>query len=206
MQREFDHIVVLARDLESGLDHVVRQIGVSLPPGGSHPLMGTHNHVIRLGEAAFLEVIAPDPTAPAPGRPRWFGLDAPPEVPKLGHWVVRVPDMAAVHPGLPASCGPAIPVTRGALRWLLTVPEDGSLPEGGVFPSVIEWQTQPLPPRAMPGAGLTLEQLDLRHPEAGRLEPMIRDVLPDPRVTVQPGSEPRITAIIGTPDGPKRLE
>lgn len=202
---EFDHIVVIARDIEAGLDHVAAQLGLRLPPGGAHPLMGTHNHLVRLGEDTFLEVIAPDPAAAPPARPRWFTLDTPPEVPRLAHWVVRTTDMAALHPRLPAACGPAIPVTRGDLHWLLTVPEDGSLPEGGTFPSLIEWGTDPLPPRAMPEAGLSLAQLRIGHPEPERLSALLAPVIDDPRITVEPAAAPQLTALIDTREGPKAL-
>jgi hypothetical protein len=37
--------------------------------------MGTHNRLLKLGEGFYLELIAIDPQAPPPGRPRWFGLD-----------------------------------------------------------------------------------------------------------------------------------
>jgi Glyoxalase-like domain len=43
--------------------------------------MGTHNRVIAISSESFpdcyVEVIAIDPDAPAPGRRRWFGLDHP---------------------------------------------------------------------------------------------------------------------------------
>jgi hypothetical protein len=51
-------------------------LGVTVPPGGSHPLMGTHNHLMQLGGGTFLEVIAPDDTV-IPQRTRWFCLDDP---------------------------------------------------------------------------------------------------------------------------------
>ena len=44
--------------------------------GGEHPRMGTHNLLLRLGDSVFLEVLSPNPDAPPPSRPRWFGLDA----------------------------------------------------------------------------------------------------------------------------------
>jgi len=47
-------------------------LGVTIPFGGVHPLMGTHNHLLRLGAALFLEIIAPDPAAGPLPRPRWF--------------------------------------------------------------------------------------------------------------------------------------
>lgn len=37
--------------------------------------MGTHNLMLRLGDSSYLEIIAINPAAPAPGRPRWFALD-----------------------------------------------------------------------------------------------------------------------------------
>jgi hypothetical protein len=202
---EFDHIVVIAPDLASGLDHVEAQIGLRLPPGGAHPLMGTHNHLVRLGAAAFLEVIAVDPAAAPPARPRWFTLDTPPAAPRLAHWVVRTDDMAALHPRLPRASGPALPVSRGALSWLLTVPEDGALPEGGTFPSVIEWRTDPLPPRAMPDAGLDLLRLDIGHPEPARLSARLDPLFSDPRVVVAGAPAPSLAALVATPGGPKWL-
>ena len=72
----FDHLTVAALTLEQGVAHIERALGVVIPAGGAHPLMGTHNHLMRLGEGAFLELIAPDP-AVTPQRVRWFGLDDP---------------------------------------------------------------------------------------------------------------------------------
>jgi hypothetical protein len=57
----FDHLTVAASSLEAGVAHVERCLGVVVPPGGAHPLMATHNHLMRLGEGAFLEIIAPIP-------------------------------------------------------------------------------------------------------------------------------------------------
>ncbi len=205
MVSELDHIVVVAASIEAGLDHVERQIGVRLPQGGAHPLMGTHNHLVRLGDDAFLEVIAPDPNAKGPSRRRWFGLDNPPAVPRLAHWVVRVDDIDMAMSDLPATSGPAIPVTRGSLSWRLTVPDDGSLPEGGTFPTVLEWGSAPLPPRAMPAAGLALDRLVLSHPDPARLKGMIGPLIDDNRVEIAQGPVPSLSALIATPQGPKWL-
>jgi len=184
-----DHIVIAAPSLPEGVDHVRRATGIDMPKGGVHPLMGTHNHLVRLDADEFLEVISVNPDAPAPTRPRWFGLDHPVAAPRLSHWVVRCADMAATRPLLPAALGPAIPVTRGDLRWLLTVPEDGSLPMGGMMPSLIEWQSSPLPPTRMPGAEATLLTLTVRHPEANRIEDTLAPLLPDSRIRYETGAE-----------------
>ncbi len=70
-----DHITLLAPNLAAGRDHVQELLGVSPEEGGAHPTMGTHNLLLRLGDSLFLEVLAIDPDAPSPPRPRWFGLD-----------------------------------------------------------------------------------------------------------------------------------
>ena len=45
-----DHLTVAALTLEQGVDHVRRALGVVVPPGGAHPLMGTHNCLMQLGD------------------------------------------------------------------------------------------------------------------------------------------------------------
>ncbi len=45
---QLDHIVVASLTVEEGVAHVERRLGVIVPPGGEHPSMGTHNHVMRL--------------------------------------------------------------------------------------------------------------------------------------------------------------
>ena len=69
-----DHITVTAPTLEAGAAFVVQALGVAPQPGGEHPLMGTHNLLLKLSDTAFLEVIAVNPKATAPQRPRWFEL------------------------------------------------------------------------------------------------------------------------------------
>ena len=49
-----DHLTVAALTLEEGVAHVQRALGVVMPRGGSHPLMGTHNHLMQLGDGKRL--------------------------------------------------------------------------------------------------------------------------------------------------------
>jgi hypothetical protein len=37
--------------------------------------MGTHNHLLQLGDAVYLEIVAVDRRSERPPRARWFGLD-----------------------------------------------------------------------------------------------------------------------------------
>jgi hypothetical protein len=52
MSIELDHIVIGAATLEDGVRFVKQKLGVDIPPGGKHPLMSTHNHVMQLGRRA----------------------------------------------------------------------------------------------------------------------------------------------------------
>ena len=114
--------------------------------------MGTHNHLMQIGNNAFLEIIAIDPDRPAPVRPRWYALDDPLmqrslSEPRLITWVANTENLADVQSNTTFHFGDALEVTRGNLRWQLTVPQDGSLPDGridAVIDPVVSTR-QPLP-------------------------------------------------------------
>ncbi len=197
----FDHLVIGAPTLAAGVDWVRDRLGVTLPPGGVHPRMGTHNHLMRLSPTSFLEVIAIDPDSPSPGRARWFGLDYGPAGPKLLTWLVAVPDLDTTIRDCPVNTGRAQPMTRGSLTWRLTIPDDGALIDGGTIPGLIEWPN-PHPAAAMPDLGCTLVRLDLLHPEPHRLQAALDAIgLHDPAITVQAAPAPIITATVKTPSG-----
>jgi hypothetical protein len=74
---ELDHVTVMAASLVRGINYVSEVLGATVPQGGKHPLMGTHNALAQLGDEKFLEILAIDPEAERPKRPRWFCLDMP---------------------------------------------------------------------------------------------------------------------------------
>jgi Glyoxalase-like domain len=94
-----DHLVFAADSLKQGEAWCEATFGVQPSGGGKHALMGTHNQVMNISTERFpdcyLEIIAIDPEATAPGRSRWFGLDQPAlreavgERPRLVHAVAR---------------------------------------------------------------------------------------------------------------------
>src|SRR5207302_100047 len=75
---------------------------------------------------------------------RWFALDdeTPAMLPRLAGWVARTGDVRAAAAAASEPLGHIEALSRGTLRWLLTVPGDGSLPMGGAAPMVLEWHTQ----------------------------------------------------------------
>jgi hypothetical protein len=65
-----DHLIVAAVTLADGIEYIAEITGVAPRPGGKHAAMGTHNALLRLGEQVYLEIIAIDPAAAKPARPR----------------------------------------------------------------------------------------------------------------------------------------
>jgi Glyoxalase-like domain len=73
MNGRVDHLVVAADTLEQGASWCEATLGVAPAPGGEHPLMGTHNRLLRIATVnyprAYLEIIAAQPGR-RPGRGR----------------------------------------------------------------------------------------------------------------------------------------
>src|SRR5262245_24714911 len=199
-----DHIVVTAASLAAGVEYVRKELGVEPQAGGEHVRMGTHNCLLKLGERLFLEVIAANPTAPHPDRPRWFQLDDPDSIraPRLATWVARCDDVrTAAQPSL----GQIETMTRGGFEWLITVPGDGRLPLQGVAPTLIQWLSAAHPADGLKDMGCSLIRFEGLHPEPDRVEGMLRSIKFAGEFPVQRGKAPALVAHIRTPAGRRRL-
>lgn len=207
-----DHLVVAATRLQQGIEHIENLLGVSVALGGRHPRMGTHNALLRLGPALYLEIIAIDPTAEPPTRPRWFGLDEPAvrawlaPRPRLLHWVVNTPDIetAREHGRIPP--GRIEPMSRGDLHWRITIAEDGHTPAGGLLPSLIQWHTEAHPADRLPDSGCRLSALVVRSPHRDWLEAALKPIGADQLVELQAAAEASLHARIETPAGERLLD
>ncbi len=208
---QFDHITLAADNLRAGVAHAEAALGVTIPTGGAHPLMGTHNHLLRLGDTLFLEIIAPDPAAGPLSRRRWFGLDDPrlraelAASPRLMTWVLATDDMETALREVPHAAGPAVTVTRGDLAWLMSVPDDGSMPFGGAFPTLIQWPLVPHPASRMPDLGCSLVSFEIAHPDAELITRSLRPFFDDPRVRFSQATTPSLSATIRTAHGMRQL-
>ena len=198
---KLDHITVVARSLEEGCAYIKDALGIDMPEGGAHPRMGTHNKLMSLGDDMFLELIAIDPDANAPDRPRWFNLDAFDDDPRLGTWVVGIDDIDATLAQLPPISGRANEITRGDLTWLISIPDDGTMPLGGGCPTLIEWPDGPHPASRMTDLECRLTALTIEHPEAVTIEGLIGDRIDRDFITITDGPEMKIRASIQTPNG-----
>lgn len=211
MPRTFlDHIAVTALSLEAGTAFVTECLGVTPQAGGEHPRMGTHNSLLRLGDTTYLEVIAPNPAAPPPTRPRWFALDrlTPQSPPCLSTWVVRTPDIHTTVAAASENLGTVESMSRGALNWLITIPADGSIPLAGGAPALIEWQTAIHPAANLEDKGLSLAALEIFHPDPDRLSRLMASLQLEAVVSVLPAvsaAAARLIAHINTPQGMRVL-
>jgi hypothetical protein len=207
-------LVIAADSLEQGAAWCMATFGAQPSGGGKHAFMGTHNRVMAVSSVRFpdcyLEVIAIDPEAPAPGRPRWFGLDqsglreAVREEPRLVHAVARTPSIETLHRGLlncalnPGQLQAAQRETpNGLLKWRITVRDDGRTECGGALPSLIEWQG-PHPCAHLPSTELALVALELRG-----VPPEAFDVLELPAVHASPVDATQRAPLSATLESPR---
>lgn len=210
MDSRLDHLVFAAPSLEAGMAWVHANLGVAMQRGGRHPAMGTHNALLRLGDRCYLEVIAIDPDAPAPDRPRWFSLDARTEEgqPRLRGWVASTTDIHAASAVMGPAFGSIESMSRDAFAWRITIPPDGSMPFSGVAPMIIQWDAGLHPCVQLEDRGCSLLALEGFHPDAGFLRERLSSMgLSDGFVVSmpEPGEAPYLVAHLRTPSGPRRL-
>ena len=199
-----DHLAVSAMSLEDGVAHVEAALGVALAPGGQHPHMATHNRLLGLGDI-YLEVIAADPSAPAPAWPRWFDLDRFTGAPRLTNWIAACDELEAEVARGPDGVGVPVALARGDLRWKMAVPATGRLPFDDAFPALIHWEGAVHPVQRLPDAGVRLIRLEITHPDAAALRKALAGRLDDARVVIVPGAEKAMQASFATPGGTRLL-
>jgi hypothetical protein len=179
---KLDHLVMAAADLDAGREYLEDMLGVRIESGGRHDSVGTHNRLLRLGDDQYLEVIAIDPSAAPPARPRWFALDDPAmqaairSVPRLVTWVARTSDIDKAAARAPYKDLEIRDMARADLRWRMTFTADGRLLGEGVLPLLIEWQAEPMPPQRLPDAGCALKRFVVQTPQAQRVQRVLEDL------------------------------
>jgi hypothetical protein len=128
-----DHVVYAVRDLDAAASRFSSEFGLESYAGGSHPVLGTANRIVPLGES-YLELLAPAPFS----EDRFVG------------WMVRDTPL-----------GPdAVPMQRvlpdgSVLSWRLSGLVAATAWEmDPMRPAVIEWDAGVvLPGRAVPPVG-----------------------------------------------------
>lgn len=201
---KLDHLAVSASSRDAARAHIEEALGVKMQDGGTHVRFGTHNHLMGLGGALYLEAISIDPEAPPPDRPRWFDLDNFSGAPRLTNWICAVDDLDEALAQWP-NAGAPVDLERGDLRWRMAVPRDGKLPFDGLFPPLICWQGSLHPAQMLAPTGVSLEMLTVMHPRADDLSTLLGDVV-GASVCFECCEAPALVAEFDTPDGIRVLQ
>jgi hypothetical protein len=205
IEPSLDHLVYATVDLERTVAEFTEITGVPPVPGGRHLGRGSRNYLVGFGATSYLEIIGPDPENPADeGRSVPFGIDAL-TAPKLTGWAVHPADIdraAAASAAAGADLGEVGSMSRrtpdGALlQWRIAAADPAPL--GGITPFLIDWGETPHPAAE---SGLTLLGLRATHPDPEAVGAVL-DAL-GVRLPVASG-DPRLTAVLETPNGRVRL-
>jgi hypothetical protein len=185
------------------MDDVEALLGIRPVLGGRHPAFGTHNALLSLGTATYLEIIAPDPDLPRPDAGRPFFLDDLEES-KLASWALQTDSIEQA-----AASARAVAVELGeiqsgrrektdgtVLSWRLTDPT--ALPLQGCVPFLIYWGQTPHPAASAPPAG-ELVELRVEHPEVSKLREAFHAL--EIEMLVSPAATARLSATIRTARG-----
>ena len=226
MKTQIDHLVIVARTLELGVQWCEATLGITPGPGGDHAQYGTHNRLFKIATPdhplAYAEIIAINPSAKKPANPlasRWFDMDdaalqaAVAKEPRLVHFVASTLEIQAARNALKSlgiDRGPAVHASRhsrrGVLQWQITVREDGQRLFDGALPSLIQWgkpdAAEPLrlhPRNSLPRSGVTLQRLAITHPTAAKLQAAY-EAIGLTGVPVEAGPA-NLTATLNTPKG-----
>jgi hypothetical protein len=209
---KLDHITVIAPSLAEGVLHVRNCLGLDVPFGQRHAYMGTHNHLLQLGDTVYLEIVALDPEAEAPGRARWFGLDDQDKVRsdwvdgrRLRGWVARSDAIDAVIAGRGDIFGEKVSLPIANPAFDFAIPGDGSLPLDGAAPSIIDRRGKPRSMATIADLGARLISFTLEHPDPAPVAALYRALTVDRAPQIDRGFKLRYRAQIETPAGLREL-
>lgn len=209
---KLDHLSVIAPSLLEGVNHVRNCLDIDIPYGRIHAYMGTHNHLLRLGDDVYLEVIAVNPDAAPPKLPRWFGLDdshaiqaAWDEGRRLRAWVARTTEIGTFLPQYESILGRKTQFSVGEVSFFFSLPPGGTLPQNGIAPSVIDRGDRPLPTASMADLGARLRTFTIEHPNPDEVTALYETLRVEGAPKVQKGKSFHYRAEIQTPNGTKEL-
>lgn len=204
---QVDHLVYATPDLTLGIETAEKLFGVRATPGGQHPGEGTRNALIALGPTSYFEIIGPDPEQPTPARARRFGIDQI-RAARLTTWVAKGTSLGAFAAAAKAhgvDLGAVMPGSRRrpdgvVLSWTYTDPR--VVLADRLVPYLIDWGASPHP-SATAAKGVTLRSLSAEHPEADKVQLMLKQLGLD--LVVTHGPQPSLIATFNSPNGQVQL-
>ena len=205
---QVDHLVYTVPNVQGGIEAAEKLFGVRATPGGQHPGLGTRNALIALGPQSYLEIIGPDPEQPKPAGPRRFGIDDL-KAPHLMTWVAKGTSLDKFDADAKAhgiDLGAVIPGSRKrpdgvVLKWTYTDPQ--VVLADRLIPYFIDWGSSPHP-SATAAKGVTLTGLRAEHPDAERVQKMLKQL--GLELSVTRGPKPSLIATFDSPKGKVELK
>ena len=196
----FDHILLGAADLDSGIRWVEERTGARAKFGGNHPGRGTRNALLSLGRNHYLEIIAPDPEqANVPDDRELKQLASP----RIIQWAIHSEDIAAAKREAEAAGVKTIGPQPGSrqrpdgklLRWqTLGIEETTPL-----VPFFIQWETGTVHPSSdAPPLG-TPKSLRFETPQPDELLRILRGA--GIEADIRQAAQPRIVLLVETAKG-----
>ena len=115
-------------------------------------------------------------------------------------WVLQVEDIYQARKNCGYYPGEVINMSRGDLEWLITVPKDGGLAEGGISPVLIQWPGGRNPADRLTLSPVQLKHLEITHPSPSNIENILQRLSTTPEVKITHG-KPTLCFHLNTPKG-----
>ncbi len=176
-----DHIVISSETLAIGQAFIEDKLGIKADTGGEHQVFGTHNKLISLGDT-YLEVIAVSPDLIPKTTPRWFNLDHFNGPPTITNWVCGTNLSEFAPSNIMNGMGDILNLSRGSLKWRITVPKDGKLPYEGAAPALIDWGDSKHPTDTLKETRCRMTKFRIKHKFAANLRSSLSGLLSDQRI------------------------
>ena len=203
-----DHLVVAAATLADGIEYIAEVAGVTAQPGGKHVAMGTHNALVRLSDADVPRDHRHRSGRDEAARDRDGSISttsrcrrSSPNARASSTGSCARPESSSLAAACPIPLGDVHPMARGAYRWRITIPDDGTLPAKGVVPTLIEWDVPQHPAESLPKSNVSIASLAAAHPEPALIRAALASLGQEGVLPVTYDRDARLAAMLRTPRG-----
>ncbi len=204
-----DHFMYAASDLDGLVRWFTETTGMATSAGGSHPSLGTRNHLLGTDGRTYLELIGPDPALAAQSplrralqamtRPQLHRVIAEGKADDFPALIERYREMGVAAQAMDLQ---RVTASGETIEWKLLVPADPN-PLGVFAPMVIDWLDTAHPSTRLGASPCTILGCEAGHPDKPRIEAFWRAIGFEFPLVQADSAYVRVT--LGTPRGPVAL-